>query len=213
VSESAYRHVEASRVRLVLPQVPPNIPSKATGAAPKEEQLAPWWWDLPAHDRPAHNRPVWNAQVMPRAEPGAMLITGNLLYVDSKRARDSASWLSEGQFQAAPQRCLKLYPELLAASATSCLVRAGRPNRPRFRHVAENHHVPQLAVGSGIWVHSARLGRYLVLGKHAIAWAVIACSTYNTELRSVARAGSPASCRAICRAEQSAPQAVCTCSL
>jgi len=152
VSESAYRHVEASRVRLVLPQVPPNIPSKATGAAPKEEQLAPWWWDLPAHDRPAHNRPVWNAQVMPRAEPGAMLITGN-------------------------------------------------------------HHVPQLAVGSGIWVHSARLGRYLVLGKHAIAWAVIACSTYNTELRSVARAGSPASCRAICRAEQSAPQAVCTCSL
>jgi hypothetical protein len=96
VSESAYRHVEASRVRLVLPQVPPNIPSKATGAAPKEEQLAPWWWDLPAHDRPAHDRPVWNAQVMPRAEPGAMLITGNLLYVDSKRARDSASWLSEG---------------------------------------------------------------------------------------------------------------------
>ena len=79
--EIAYRHEEASRVCMMLPQVPPNIiPCFATGAAPKEQQFATRRWDLQVPYRPGHDliHLNWNPQVMPWAEPGEMLITGNL---------------------------------------------------------------------------------------------------------------------------------------
>ena len=80
VPEIAYRHEEASRVCMILPQVPPNSSSFATGAAPKEQQFATRRWDLQVPYRPGHDliHLNWNPQVMPWAEPGAMLITRNL---------------------------------------------------------------------------------------------------------------------------------------
>jgi len=91
--ESADRHEKSRRVCMMLPQVPPNIvPSFATGAAPKEQQFATGRWDLQVPYLPGHDliHLNWNPQVMPWAEPGAMLITGNLSRMRDV-ARDSVS--------------------------------------------------------------------------------------------------------------------------